>query len=133
METHGNNNNIEKEKMKIIKFTTFIFTIGIVIMVVAIIMMTIGILQFDVQQYASSITAVYLVALLSLITQLIPLWSIHQMLEDIEHQKIDSISKKESDYILDDVEQMQSILKEDASEGLESYKALKFKSIENDY
>lgn len=90
METHGNNNNIEKEKMKIIKFTTFIFTIGIVIMIVAIIMMTIGILQFDVQQYASSITAVYLVALLSLITQLIPLWSIHQMLEDMKSKKIES-------------------------------------------
>lgn len=93
METHDNNNNIEKEKMKIIKFTTLIFTIGIVVMIAAIIMMTIGILQFDVQEYASSITAVYLVSLLSLITQLIPLWSIHQMLKDIKHKKAEPILK----------------------------------------
>lgn len=45
------------------------------------------------------------------------------------------IAKKleESGYIWDDVEQMQAILREEASEGLESYKARKFKSFENNY
>lgn len=48
METH-NNNNIEKEKNKIIKFTVFIFTLGIVVMIAATIIMTIGIIQFDIK------------------------------------------------------------------------------------
>lgn len=85
-------NDIEKERMNLIKFFTLIFFIGIVILIAAIITMTIGIIQFDLRQYASSVTAVYLVAVLSLFTQWIPLWSIHKMLKDMKHENIETDS-----------------------------------------
>lgn len=84
METQKN--NIEKERMKIIKFVTFIFSIGIVVLIIAIIVMTIGIIQFNLKEYATSVTAVYIVSVLSLFTQWIPLWSIHKMLTDIKRK-----------------------------------------------
>ncbi|MCM1236844.1 MAG: hypothetical protein NC489_42755 [Ruminococcus flavefaciens] len=84
METHSNN---DIERMKIIKIAIFIFTINIVALIIAIIMMTIGIIQFDVSKYASSVTVVYIVVLISWITQWIPLWSIYQMLKDMKKQK----------------------------------------------
>lgn len=85
-ETHTDNNI---KKMKIIKLTAFIFAVGVIAMIVSLIIMTIGIIQFDLKKYASSITVVYLVTLLSLIIQWIPLWSIYQMLKDIKTKKIE--------------------------------------------
>lgn len=80
-------NDTEKERINIIKFFTLISSIGIVILLVAIITMTIGVIRFDLRQYASSVTAVYLVVLLSLLIQWTPLWSIHKMLKDMKSEK----------------------------------------------
>ncbi len=79
------NKNNDIEKIKFIQLSLSIMILEVVIMIVTAITMTIGVIRFDIKQYASSVTAFYLVMVISLIVQWFPLWTIHKILNDIKN------------------------------------------------
>lgn len=79
----NNNNNT---KIKLTKLSICMLIIEIVTMIISTIIMIIGIVRLDVKQFVSGAIVIYIVVAVSLIYQWIPLYSIWNMIKELNNE-----------------------------------------------